>query len=91
MAVVRTPCRGAPSHAAKNASVEISTIVPLVSHADHSEHSVQVIITDQGIADLRGKSPHERSKLIVDNCAHPDFRDALYRYLELAKSGQTPQ
>ncbi len=70
---------------------KISTIVPLVSHADHSEHSVQVIITDQGIADLRGKSPHERAKLIADQCAHPEFRDALHHYVELTRSGQTPQ
>lgn len=28
----------------------ISTIVPMVSHLDHSEHSVDVLITDQGIA-----------------------------------------
>lgn len=70
---------------------KISTIVPLVSHADHSEHSVQVIITDQGIADLRGKSPHERARLIADKCAHPDFRDALRHYVELSKGGQTPQ
>lgn len=70
---------------------KISTIVPLVSHADHSEHSVQVIITDQGIADLRGKSPHERAKLITETCAHPDFRDALRAYVERTKDGQTPQ
>lgn len=70
---------------------KISTIVPLVSHADHSEHSVQVIITDQGIADLRGKSPHERARLIAESCAHPEFRDPLRRYVELSRGGQTPQ
>jgi acetyl-CoA hydrolase len=70
---------------------KISTIVPLVSHADHSEHSVQVIITDQGIADLRGKSPHERARLIAEKCAHPEFRDQLRRYVDLSRGGQTPQ
>jgi acetyl-CoA hydrolase len=70
---------------------KISTIVPLVSHTDHSEHSVQVIITDQGIADLRGKSPNERARLIADHCAHPDFREPLRHYIDLNKSGQTPQ
>jgi acetyl-CoA hydrolase len=70
---------------------KISTIVPLVSHTDHSEHSVQVIITDQGIADLRGKSPNERARLIADHCAHPDFREPLRQYIDLNKSGQTPQ
>lgn len=70
---------------------KISTIVPLVTHTDHNEHSVQVIITDQGIADLRGKSPNERARLIADKCAHPDFREPLNHYIDLNKSGQTPQ
>lgn len=70
----------------------ISAIVPLVTHLDHSEHSVQVIVTEQGIADLRGKDPSERAKLIIDNCAHPDFRDELYGYLNsVEKGGHTPQ
>jgi len=70
---------------------KISTIVPLVSHMDHSEHSVQVIVTEQGVADLRGKDPYERARLIIDCCAHPDFRDDLRRYFALAQSGHTPQ
>lgn len=70
---------------------KISTIVPLVSHMDHSEHSVQVVITEQGIADLRGKDPMERAKCIVENCAHPDYRDLLYGYYKSVKNGHTPQ
>jgi len=70
---------------------KISTLVPLVSHADHSEHSVQVVVTEQGVADLRGKDPNERALLIIDKCAHPDFRDSLRRYFEMAKGGHTPQ
>ena len=70
---------------------KISTIVPLVSHADHSEHSVQVVVTDQGVADLRGKDPCERARLMIDHCSHPDFRDTLRRYFEMAKGGHTPQ
>ena len=50
---------------------KISTIVPLVSHVDHSEHSVQIIATEFGVADLRGKSPFERANEIIDKCAHP--------------------
>lgn len=69
----------------------ISTIVPLVSHMDHSEHSVQVVITEQGIADLRGKDPSERAKLIVENCAHPDYRGELTEYYQSVKGGHTPQ
>lgn len=68
----------------------ISNIVPMVAHADHSEHSVDVLITDQGVADLRGKDPVQRAKLIIENCAHPDYRPLLRRYLELGHGGQTP-
>lgn len=67
---------------------KISSIVPLASHMDHSEHSVQVIITEQGVADLRGKDPRDRAQLIIDNCAHPDYRDQLHEYLHRVKSGQ---
>lgn len=69
----------------------ISNIVPMVSHSDHSEHSVDVLITDQGIADLRGKDPLQRAHLIIENCAHPDYRPLLRDYLKLAEGqGQTP-
>ncbi len=69
----------------------ISPIVPLVSHMDHSEHSVQVLITEQGVADLRGKDPHERARLVVQNCAHPDFREQLSGYFQSVRQGHTPQ
>jgi succinate CoA transferase len=69
---------------------KISTIVPLASHIDHSEHSVQVVITEQGVADLRGKDPHERARLLIDKCAHPDYRDQLRDYLKLARAGHEP-
>ena len=67
----------------------ISSIVPMVSHQDHSEHSVNVIITEQGIADLRGKSPMERAKTVIENCAHPDYKQLLWDYLKIASKGQT--
>lgn len=66
---------------------KISTIVPMCSHVDHSEHSVKVIVTEQGIADLRGLSPLQRAHTIIDNCAHPLYRDYLHRYLEQAPGG----
>ena len=66
---------------------KISTIVPMCSHVDHSEHSVKVIITEQGIADLRGLSPLQRARAIIDNCAHPMYPDYLHRYLENAPGG----
>lgn len=58
----------------------ISSIVPLVSHCDHTEHDVQVVITEEGVADLRGLAPKERARLIINNCAHPSYRDALLDY-----------
>ncbi|TKI07777.1 succinate CoA transferase [Martelella alba] len=66
---------------------KISTIVPMCSHVDHSEHSVKVIITENGVADLRGLSPMQRAQAIIAHCAHPMYRDCLYRYLELGKKG----
>ena len=63
----------------------ISTIVPMVSHVDHTEHDVHVIITEQGVADLRGLPPRRRARLVIDNCAHPDYRDALHEYVDRAQ------
>lgn len=63
----------------------ISCIVPMVSHVDHTEHDVHVIITEQGIADLRWKIPKERAELIIENCAHPEYRPMLWQYFEQAK------
>ena len=72
----------------------ISCIVPMVSHVDQTEHDVQVIITEQGIADLRWKTPRERAELIIENCAHPDYRPMLREYyehaLDVAAGKQTP-
>lgn len=68
----------------------ISSIVPLASHMDHSEHSVQIVITEQGIADLRAKDPSDRARLIIDNCAHPDFQPQLREYLALTSRGHEP-
>ena len=70
---------------------KISTIVPLASHLDHSEHSVQIIITEQGVADLRGKSPSERARTIIENCASPDYRPILQDYVAMAGAAHTPQ
>ncbi|MDR3116975.1 MAG: acetyl-CoA hydrolase [Puniceicoccales bacterium] len=55
----------------------ISCIVPLCSHVDHTEHDTQIFATEQGIADLRGRGPMERARLIIERCAHPDFRSLL--------------
>lgn len=70
---------------------KISNIVPMVSHLDHSEHSVDILVTDEGIADLRGKDPIQRAEEIIKNCAHPMYKDLLTDYLRLGgNNGQTP-
>ncbi|MGA4633630.1 acetyl-CoA hydrolase/transferase family protein [Pseudomonas solani] len=70
----------------------ISSVVPMVSHVDHTEHDVDILVTEQGLADLRGLAPRERARAIIDNCVHPDFRAALGDYFEraCAKGGHTP-
>ena len=70
---------------------KISTIVPMVSHLDSSEHSVSIIVTEHGVADLRGKSPQCRAKLIIENCAHPDYRPLLREYTNRGGSGHSLQ
>ena len=61
----------------------ISAIVPMVTHFDHSEHSVKILITEQGIADLRGKSPSQRAQEIIENCVHPDYKQLLWDYIKI--------
>lgn len=62
----------------------VSAIVPMVSHHDQSEHSVNIVVTEQGVADLRGKSPKERAAEIIENCAHPDYKQLLWDYLKIS-------
>ena len=71
---------------------KISSIVPSVSHVDHTEHDVDVLVTEQGYADLRGLAPRERVGLIIENCVHPTYREQLRDYYEeaLTRGGQTP-
>ncbi|SDF20479.1 acetyl-CoA hydrolase/transferase family protein [Sporolituus thermophilus] len=63
----------------------ISSIVPMCSHIDHTEHDVDVFITERGVADVRGLSPKERARVIINNCAHPDYQPMLLDYLERAE------
>lgn len=64
---------------------DISSIVPMVAHVDHTEHDVEIIVTEQGLADLRGTSPRERARLIIEKCAHPYYKDFLRDYLKRAE------
>lgn len=68
----------------------ISTIVPWVTHVDHTEHSVQVIATEHGIADLRGLDPNERAEVIISRCADPDYREILTEYRRFSANGRSP-
>ncbi|CCE11842.1 putative acetyl-CoA hydrolase/transferase family protein; Succinyl-CoA:coenzyme A transferase [Bradyrhizobium sp. STM 3843] len=65
---------------AKNGT--LSCIVPMVTHVDHTEHDVQILVTEHGLADLRGLSPKQRARVIIDKTAHPTFRPALSDYFE---------
>jgi succinyl-CoA:acetate CoA-transferase len=62
----------------------ISAIVPMASHVDHTEHDVMVLVTEQGLADLRGLSPKQRAQRIIERCAHPDYRPLLQDYFDRA-------
>lgn len=73
----------APSSAKKGT---ISTIVPMVSHVDHTEHDVQVLVTEHGLADLRGLSPRQRAHLIIEKCASEEYQPLLKDYLSRSES-----
>jgi succinyl-CoA:acetate CoA-transferase len=64
---------------------DISAIVPRVSHVDHTMHDVDVLVTEVGLADLRGLTPGERARRIISGCAHPDYRGALTDFLDKAE------
>ncbi|MDA3613386.1 succinate CoA transferase [Polluticaenibacter yanchengensis] len=78
------------SSIAKGGSV--SSIVPMVTHVDHTEHDVDVIVTDKGLADLRGLSPRQRAQVVIDNCVHEDYKAQLQDYFDraLLRGGHTP-
>ncbi len=66
---------------------KISSIVPMCSHVDSNEHSVQIIATEQGLADLRGLGPMQRAQIIIEKCAHPAYRDYIKQYIQDAHLG----
>ena len=71
---------------------DISRIVPMAPHVDHTEHDIDVVVTEQGVADLRGNSPHETAHALIECCAHPDYREELADYLErgCSRGGHIP-
>ncbi|TDV59817.1 acetyl-CoA hydrolase/transferase family protein [Pseudomonas sp. LP_7_YM] len=70
----------------------ISSVVPMASHVDHTEHDVDILVTEYGLADLRGLAPRERARVVIDNCVHPAYREALNDYFRRACAigGHTP-
>ena len=71
---------------------KISSIVPMVSHVDHNEHDVDILVTEIGLADLRGLAPRERAQVIIDNCVAEPYRQMLREYVAEAnrRGGHTP-
>ncbi len=67
----------------ENKGGDISTIVPMVPHQDICEHDIDVVITENGVADLRGKGEVERAICIINNCAG-SYKHQLSDYLERA-------
>ncbi|MDR2721055.1 MAG: acetyl-CoA hydrolase [Puniceicoccales bacterium] len=68
----------------------LSTIIPMCTHIDHSEHSVKILVTEYGVADLRAKTPIERANAIIDNCVHPEYRDVLRKFLSFGGKSHEP-
>lgn len=66
---------------------KISAIVPMCPHIDNNEHSVQIIVTEQGLADLRGLGPTHRAQVLIEKCAHPKYKDYLRKYLRDGMKG----
>jgi acetyl-CoA hydrolase len=58
----------------------------MCTHVDQTEHDLDVIVTEQGLADVRGLSPRERARLIINKCAHPLYQPILKGYFEKAES-----
>lgn len=64
----------------------ISSIVPFCTHVDHTEHYVDAVITEYGVADLRNKCATEKAEAMI-RIAHPDYRPLLRDYMQLAQQG----
>jgi acetyl-CoA hydrolase len=56
----------------------------MVTHVDHTEHDMDILVTEQGLADLRGLAPRQRAIRIIENCAHPDYQPILRDYFDRA-------
>lgn len=52
-------------------------------------HQVDAIVTEFGVAELQGKTVHQRGEALAA-IAHPDFRDGLHAAAERASGGRSP-
>lgn len=80
LSIMHTPA----ARPSKKDPTGVSCIVPFSSHIDQTEHDLDVVVTDHGLADVRGLSPKERAREIIKQCAHPDYKDQLTDYLDRA-------
>ncbi len=68
-----------PSVAKKKDGSMISKIIPYIDHGaavTTSRHDVHYIVTEYGVALLKGKTLKDRARALI-NIAHPDFREEL--------------
>jgi len=56
----------------------------MCSHVDQTEHDLDILVTEQGLADVRGLAPRDRAKVIIDKCAHPEYKPILNDYYDYA-------
>ncbi|KAG7192216.1 acetyl-CoA hydrolase [Scheffersomyces spartinae] len=80
LSVMHTPS----ARPSKTDPTGISCIVPMATHVDQTEHDLDIIVTDIGLADLRGLAPKERAQEIINKCVHPDFKAQLQDYFDRA-------
>ena len=76
LSIMHTPA----ARPSKTDPIGITCIVPMVSHVDHTEHDLDVFVTEFGFADVRGMCPRDRAKAIIENCAHPEYKPILLDY-----------
>ncbi len=73
---------------------KISSVVPFCSHIDHATLDVDVIVSERGVADLRGLTPKEKASIIIDQIANPKYQpmllDYFHRACEACGNSQTP-
>ena len=72
-----------PSTAAKGKVSRIVVNLSPGSAITTSRNDVDYVVTEYGIADLKGKTLRERAKELI-NIAHPNFRKSLYEGLEMS-------